>query len=233
MLGSVLEVGISTPDIGASCHFYGQLGFGSADTADLWSHHYGVMTCRGLALGLHGLRRPSPWLAFARADVAGLARELEGAGHRISRARLGDDEFNELELRDPSGLVLRVLEARSFPPPHAVPPLTLLGRFEALSLPLEDFGAGESFWSTLGVAATPQPLPWKQLRVALPGFSLAFHRPALHEEPLLLFRQPDLDAAAEALDSLGLRAETGLGGFGTPDHRIIPSPERIPLVLLA
>lgn len=233
MLGSVLEVGLATPDIGASCRFYGQLGFGSADTGDIWSHHYGVMTCRGLNCGLHGLRRPSPWLSFVKADVASLAGQLDAAGHRISQARLGDDVFHELELRDPAGLVLRVLEARSFPPPHAVPPLTLLGRFEALSLPLDDFGAGIAFWESLGLSAAPAQAPWKQLRVELPGFTLAYHRPTLHDEPLLLFQQPDLQPAAEALESLGIQPGQGLGGFGTPEHRIVASPEHLALVLLA
>ena len=233
MLGRVLEVGLATPDIGRSCRFYAQLGFGSADTGDIWPHHYGVMTCRGLNLGLHGLRRPSPWLAFVRADVASLADRLEAAGHRISQARLGDNVFHELEFREPAGLMLRVLEARSFPPPHAVPPLTLLGRFDALSLPLQDFDAAIAFWESLGLSALPAQSPWKQLRIELPGFTLAYHRPALHDEPLLLFRQPDLDDAAEALESLGIRPERGLGGFGTPEHRIVASPEHLALVLLA
>jgi hypothetical protein len=129
--------------------------------------------------------------------------------------------------------VLRFMETRSFPPPHAVPPLTLLGHFEALSLPLEDFDDGIGFWSRLGIPAAVETAPWKQLRVSLPGFSLAFHRPGVHDDPLLLFRQPDLDTAAEALESLGLRTVSGLGGFGTPDHRILTSPERMPLVLFA
>ena len=76
MLGSVLEVAAATPDVAASIGFYERLGFGSAVTGDVWPHHYGVMTCRGLCLGLHGLRRPSPTLVFARENVAGLAADL-------------------------------------------------------------------------------------------------------------------------------------------------------------
>jgi len=233
MLGSVLEVGVATADIGASFAFYQQLGFGSAVVGDIWAHPYGVMTCRGLCLGLHGLRRPTPWLAFAREDVAGLARALGAEGVDVATARLGSDDFHELELRDPSGLALRVLEARSFSPPHAVPALTLLGQFSQLSLPLADFEAGEAFWDRLGAVTRREDLPWKQLCVDLPGFSLAFHRPSLHDEPLLVFRQPDLGTAGPALRDAGFAAAPGLGGFGTPAHLILSSPEQVPLVLLA
>lgn len=233
MLGSVLEVGVATRDIGASVAFYERLGFGNAVTGDLWTHHYGVMTCRGLCLGLHGLRRPSPWLAFAREDVAGLARDLDLAGLALVSARLGSEDFHELELRDPSGLVLRVQEARSFPPPRGVPPLTLLGRFETLSLPLADFDAGAAFWERLGAVVTRETLPFKRLRVELAGFALGFHRPTVHDEPMLLFEQPDLQTAAGILEDLGFGTAPGLGGYGTPEHRILASPEQVPLVLLA
>jgi hypothetical protein len=191
------------------------------------------MTCRGLCLGLHGLRRPSPWLAFAREDVAGLARSLEQQALRISSARLGPDDFHELELRDPSGLALRVLEARSFSPAAELPAPTLLGQFEALSLPLADFESGERFWQQLGANTVRAAAPWKQLRVDLEGFSLAFHRPALHDEPLMVFRQPDLAIAGEVLRSAGHEAAPGLGGFGAPEHLILSSPEGLALALLA
>ena len=233
MLGSVLEVATAAPDIRASCEFYERLGFGSAVTGDVWPHHYGVMACRGLCLGLHALRRPSPSLVFTRANVAQLARDLDAAGFRIGEARLGSDEFNRLELRDPSGLVLQVLEARSFSPPAAVPPVTALGGFDALSLPLRDFAAGAAFWERLGASVTTPDEPWKQLRIALPGFSLAFHAPALYDEPLLLFHQQDLDVAASLLAELGVATAPGLGGFAAPDHRIARGPDGLCLALLA
>jgi catechol 2,3-dioxygenase-like lactoylglutathione lyase family enzyme len=233
MLGQVLEIGLAAPDIRASCEFYERLGFGSAVTGDLWSHHYGVMTCRDLCLGLHGLRRPSPWLVFARADVAALARELDARGLQVTQARLGDDVFNELELRDPAGLVLRVLEARSFSPPAAVPPVTALGGFDSLSLPLRDFDAAAAFWQALGVEVELRDEPWRQLRIVTPGISIAYHAPRLHDEPLLLFNQQDLDAAQSLLADLGVSAAPGLGGFGTPDHRLVTSPEGMLITLLA
>jgi hypothetical protein len=233
MLGSFLEVAATAPDVRASCEFYAHLGFGSAVTGDVWPHHYGVMTCRGLCLGLHGLRRPSPWLVFARENVARLAGDLENRGFTLGAARLGSDQFNELQLRDPSGLVLQVLEARSFSPPAVVPPVTALGGFDSLSLPLRDFAAGAAFWRRLGADVSAADEPWKQLRIALPGFTLAFHAPALHDEPLLVFHQQSLDVAGPLLGELGVEVAPGLGGFGTPDHLLTRSPEGLAVALLA
>ena len=231
MLGSVLEVAAATPDVAASIGFYERLGFGSAVTGDVWPHHYGVMTCRGLCLGLHGLRRPSPTLVFTREDVAGLATDLADAGFRLGMTRLGSEEFHELQLRDPSGLVLQVLEARSFSPPPVVPPVTALGGFDALSLPLRDFAAGTAFWERLGAQVATVDEPWKQLRVALPGITLAYHAPSLHDEPLLVFHQQSLNVAGPLLAELGVAAAPGLGGFGAPDHLVARSPEGLSLLL--
>jgi hypothetical protein len=233
MLGSFLEVGLSTTDIRVSCEFYERLGFGTAVTGDIWTHHYGVMTCRGLCLGLHELRRPSPWLALARENVAQLARELEAQRLSPSSARLGSEVFNELELRDPAGLVLRVLEARSFSPPARVPPVTALGGFEALSLPLRDFSVAEGFWERLGYPTRAHAEPWATLQVEDLGLPLRYHAPKLHPEPLLLFSQQDLGVAREVLADLGLAAAPGLGGFGTPEHLLLESPEGLPIALLA
>ncbi len=217
MLGSWLEIALSTDDIRASCDFYEQLGFGSAVTGDIWTHHYGVMACGGLCLGLHEKRQPSPTVVFTRENVAGLARELDALGIAVINARLGSEEFNELSLRDPSGLVLRVLEARSFSPPPAPPALTALGRFESLSLPLRDVAAAEAFWQRLGVATPP----------------VAYHALKFHDEPLLQFRQPDLAQAQSVLSGLGIDCAPGLGGFAPPDHLLLTSPEGQPIALLA
>ncbi len=61
-------------------------------------------------------------------------------------------------------MALRVLEARSFTPPADVPGRTLLGRFEALSLPSLDLEAATTFWSGLGYAARETTVPWAALK---------------------------------------------------------------------
>jgi catechol 2,3-dioxygenase-like lactoylglutathione lyase family enzyme len=217
MLGSLLEIALCTGDIRASCDFYEQLGFGTAVTGDIWTHHYGVMACGGLCLGLHEQRQPSPSVVFTRENVAALARELDTLGIPVLNARLGSEEFHELSLRDPSGLVLRVLEARSFSPPPAPPALTTLGRFESLSLPIRDVATAEAFWQRLGISTPP----------------VAYHAPRLHDEPLLQFRHPDLAQAQSVLSGLGIDCAPGLGGFAPPDHLLLTSPEGQPIALLA
>lgn len=233
MLGSYLEVALSTADIRASCEFYERLGFGSAVTGDVWAYHYGVMTSGTLRLGLHGKRQPSPAVIFTRANVARLAAELRSLGIPLASARLDTDVFNELDLRDPSGLTLRVLEARTFSPPAAVPEATALGRFVALSLPLRDLETGERFWQQLGAVATRHEEPWPHLAADAGELRLTFHAPRLHDQPLLLFHQPQLATARRLLAESGINATEGLGGFGVPPHLLVESPEGQLIALLA
>ena len=208
MLGSFLEIALSTPDIRASYEYYAALGLEPATAGDIWSHPYGVMAARGLALGLHGREQPSPAMVCVRENVALLARELQSQGVTLTHCRLGSDVFNELAFADPAGLVVRVLEARSYSPAPAPPARTLLGRFQSLSLPARDLAAVAEFWRGLGYAATEVDEPWRQLRLD-GGLPLAWHGPRWYAEPLLLFRHDKPAAAQAALAAAGIEVTTG------------------------
>lgn len=191
MLGQFLEVALVTGDTGGDWQQLQGLGFEPAPTGDIWPHPYGVVACAGLAIGLHARGDEPLCLMFVRPDVAGLHRELMARGVRIETAKLGSDAFNELALREPGGMLLRVLEARTYSPPADLPGRTRLGHFDAISLPCRDLAAASAFWKALGYEPLPSDAPLEGIRV--PATPVACHSRRVLAEPALLFRQPDAD----------------------------------------
>ena len=94
MLGRFLELALVVDDPGAVWQRYQQLGFAAAEAGDVWQHAYGVVACRGFALGLHARGAEDFTIVFVRPDVAALHRELTERGVTIEAAQLGSDVFN-------------------------------------------------------------------------------------------------------------------------------------------
>jgi hypothetical protein len=205
MLGSFLEVSLSTADISGSYGFWTQLGFTAAVTGDIRPWPYGVLVGGGLALGLHGRAQPGPAATFVRENVAGLLRQLP-PGVEPETVQVDAEAFNELALLDAAGLPVQVIEARTFSPPGTGGQMPWTGRFLGLSLPAPDPEAVTSWWQSLGYAPQDDAAPWPSLRI--PGLPLAWHAPRLLPEPVLVFRQPDLAGLRERLAAAGL-AESG------------------------
>lgn len=193
MLGRFLELALVTDDVAASWQGWQSLGFVPAQCGDIWSHAYGVVACEGLAIGLHAGNEEPLALVFVQPDVARLHRELDNLGVAVGQARLGSDVFNELTLREPGGMLLRVIEARTFSPPAELPEHTRLGRFLRLSLPCRDFDAATRFWERLGFAALPVEDPWEGLVIR--GTPFGYHGRLAAREPALLFTERILRAA--------------------------------------
>ncbi|MEO6186435.1 MAG: hypothetical protein ABIP38_06230 [Steroidobacteraceae bacterium] len=188
MLGRFLELALVVDDPGAAWQRYQQYGFAAAETGDVWTYAYGVVACRGFALGLHARGAERMSVAFVRPDVAALHRDLAGCGVQVEQARLGSDVFNELALREPGGMLVRVLEARSFSPPPEIPEQTQFGNFLSLSLPCRRLDKAAEFWRSLGFEVEDSADPWEGFKV--PGTPLACHARRSLPEPALLFRQP-------------------------------------------
>jgi hypothetical protein len=186
MLGQFLELALVTAEAGAAWQNYQKLGFEPAATGDIWTHDYGVVAAAGLAIGLHARGDEPMSLVFVRPEVATLHRQLAAGGIEVEQARLGSDVFNELVLREPGGIALRVLEARTFSPPLQLPVRTALGRFHSLSLPCRDIAATQEFWQALGLDCTDVAVPWEGLAVS--GTPLACHRRRDFAEPVLVFQ---------------------------------------------
>ena len=237
MLGRFLELALVTEDTSMSWQDWQSLGFAAASTGDIWPHAYGVVTCEGLAVGLHAVGEESPCLVFVRPEVAALHRELQGLGIDVEHARLGSDVFNELMLREPGGMAVRVLESRSFSPPLDNPAVTALGRFATLTLPARDLDAVREFWEGLGFACQPCALPdWPEEAFALAGTPVLIHPRRLLPEPALLFRQPSGQSAAvpsaASLEQAGITTERPRAGLpgGT---RLLRTRETLALLLIA
>jgi hypothetical protein len=203
MLGKFLELSLLAADTGASWQQFRQLGFADAEAGDVFPHAYGVVTCDGFAIGLHAKQDEPLCISFVKPDVAALHRALAECQLNIEFANLGSDSFNLLGLREPGGMLLKVLEARSFSPSLEPPTDTSLGHCLGLSLPCRDLDAAAQFWVRLGMTASLHAEPWEQWQInTLP---IRYHLRRLLPEPTLLFERPAPLTAEEARD-LGLVA---------------------------
>jgi catechol 2,3-dioxygenase-like lactoylglutathione lyase family enzyme len=154
MLGRFLELSLPAADVAESLEFYESLGFAQAAVGEAWKHPYAVVTDGRVYLGLHGAGLESPTLTFVTPDLRVRLDELSDAGIEVERARLDDLALNEAEFRDPTGLWVRLVEARTFSPPALEPGFeSALGYFEEYVVGADDLrGAGE-FWERLGFVA--------------------------------------------------------------------------------
>lgn len=229
MLGRFLEVALVAGDTGGTWQQLQKLGFEPAPTGDIWPHAYGVVACEGLAIGLHAQGDEPFSVVFVRPEVAALHRELAALGIEVESARLGSDAFNQLWLRDPDGIALRVLEARSFSPPARLPARTAAGSFRWLSLPCRDIDATLRFWSSLGADCTPIEEPFAGF--TLGGTSLACHERRVSAGPLLVFDAPTGDTR-ELLETAGFAMRPRLAALGDAPHRVARGPEGLTLLML-
>ncbi len=229
MLGRFLELSLVTDDTGASWSGLQRLGFAGATSGDILRHAYGVVACEGLAIGLHAVGDEPVSLAFVRADVAALDRELTARFIDVESTRLGSDVFNELGLREPGGMLLRVIEARTFSPPPDLPERTAFGRFLAISLPCNDLGEAQGFWERLDMDVRGNSDPWNSLTVG--GLPIAHHESGDFREPALLF---DGHGAwtDDALHTTGMTTERPLRALREHRHRVLRSPEGLVMILL-
>lgn len=229
MLGRFLELALVTDDPGMAWQRWQSLGFAPAATGDVWSHPYGVVACAHVAIGFHGRGDDPLGLVFVRPDVASLHRELGARGVDVEAARLGSDVFNELSLREPGGMRLRVIEARTFSPPAELPASTALGRPALISLPCRNPEDAESFCGRLGLLTERREEPWEC--VALPGTPLAWHPRRVLAEPAIVFEAAGR-AAGSVVEEAGLRPERMLALAGDHPHRRLRTPEDLTLVLI-
>ena len=235
MLGRFHEISIEAADIRESVVFYERLGFSQAQTNDTWSHPYGVLTDGRLFIGLHQRRFASPAIAFVHAGIAQYAAELEARGISLDLRETGDEVFNEVGFRDPTGQHVLVLEARTYSPVTRRPEdLSLCGYFTEFSMPATDFEAAKNFWEPLGFVATEEPdAPYAHLPLTSDHLDLAFHRPRTLDRPMLVFRDPAMRERLVRLRELGVKESGELPrGLPTVGNALIETPEGTALLLL-
>jgi hypothetical protein len=229
MLGRFLEVALVADDTGTSWSGLQQLGFAGATSGDILKHAYGVAACEGIAIGLHATGDEPFSLTFVHPDVAALDRELIARFIDVESTRLGSDVFNELALREPGGLLLRVIAARTFSPPPELPERTALGRFLTVSLPCPDLAEAQGFWERLDLHVQSRNDPWDSITVG--DLPIAYHDSGSFREPALLF---DGEAAwnNDALRAAGLTIARPLPALRSREHRVLRSAEGLAMILL-
>lgn len=205
MPGRFLELGLAAPDILESLHFYRALGFTELATGEVWPHKYAVVTDGTLFIGLHETPVASPVLTLVQPSLRQHVLALQDAGTEFELTRLGEDEFNLALLRDPDGLGVMLVEARTYSPAPETPPGSLLGACLELALPVRDALAAAHFWAPLAPRlAAHREEPEPRFRLAVDGLVLGLGtRPAL-ARPLLVYRVEDAAALQTAFDRLGV-----------------------------
>ena len=238
MFGRFLEVSLAATDITASVQFYEQLGFTQLTTGDAWPHPYGVVSDGRLCIGLHRRNASTPLLSFVRPELAQHLPRLLSAGFETQATRLGENDFHELELRDPAGQAVALLEARTFSPPRADHGAAQCGWFSAYSMPAVDATAVQAYWEQAGFVALETPDdPLSPVTLTSDHLNLALHAPRLLAAPALVFTAEDMPARLERLAASGLANGTA-GGADLPrglDRRanaLLQAPEGTLLLLL-
>lgn len=237
LLGHFHELSITTRDIRASVEFYEALGFSHCRTGDTWPHPYGVLTDGRIVLGLHQYKFPSPSITTVRPGIAAAIPEFTALGLELAFAKTGDDCFNEIGFRDPTGQMVTVLEARTyFPAERDAREQSLCGWFECFSLPAADFAPAAALWERLGhVALEVVESPWLHQPLTSNGLALALHRPRTLDRPMLVFSADDLPARLARLKDLGLepRHDELPRALDPSRGALLESPEGTTLLLVA
>jgi catechol 2,3-dioxygenase-like lactoylglutathione lyase family enzyme len=205
VLGRFLEFSIATPDIRASLDFYCSLGFSETPVGDAWTHPYAVVTDGRICLGLHQRPDFAPSMTFVKPGLLQHLDGLEQLGVEFEFRRLGNDVFNEVGWLDPSGHLIRLIEARTFSPSkRKAIDTSLCGYFHEIALPTSSLDLAKVHWERCGFVGI------EELDAILPHVSctsdtidIGLYDPAHLPVPTLLFEVDDFTATLARLDDAG------------------------------
>src|SRR5262249_24560535 len=152
MLGQFLEFSFAAQPLSEGFELYRTLGFRPIDVGDQLADPYVALSDGTITLGLHDREQTAPRLTFVRPQLRDYVRGLRRIGVEIERARLADDEFNEIVFSDPNGQSVALLEARTFAPATwDQRSQSLCGEFLEYSVPVGSVGSSREFWEPLGL----------------------------------------------------------------------------------
>lgn len=235
MLGRFLELSVTTPDIRASLSFYGRLGFSQAAVGEAWKHPYAAVTDGRVVIGLHQEPDFLPSLTFVRPGLLEHLPQFDALGLVLELRQLGGGVFNELGWRDPSGHLVRLVEARTFSPCERRPTLlSACGYFLEIALPAADRGSAKDYWERLGFVGMDEPhagLPHVSLISDTIGIGL--HDPSLVREPTLVFEADDVGATVAILGSAGAAVGRGHAALEAVRAKLVNAPEGTPILVTA
>lgn len=222
-LGQFLELSVPAPDLAASLDFYLQLGFSELRVNDIRPGGYTAVTDGQIVIGLHGVGLDEPALTFVKPDVARHARALVDTGTELDFQRLGNDQFNEVGLRTPDGLLLQLLEAATFTVADDEFAAPLIGRCTELTLCSARPADTRNFFELAGFLATDAE-DEDCVLLSAPGLSMAI-RPEMQRGGVTLRFEP----TGEWRELLDFRGITGRRA-GPNDVLVAPEGTRLLLV---
>jgi catechol 2,3-dioxygenase-like lactoylglutathione lyase family enzyme len=190
-LGQFLELSVPAPDLAASLDFYLRLGFSELRVNDIRPGSYAVVTDGQIVIGLHGAGLDEPALTFVKPDVARHARALQDTGTELDFQRLDNDQFNEVGLRTPDGLLLQLLEAATFTVADDEFAAPLIGRCTELGLCSATPADTRNFFELAGFLGTDGE-DEDSVLLSAPGLSLAI-RPEMQRSGVTLRFEPTGD----------------------------------------
>jgi catechol 2,3-dioxygenase-like lactoylglutathione lyase family enzyme len=236
MLGRFLEFSIPTPDIRASLAFYERLGFSQAEVGEAWAHPYAVLTDGRLCLGLHQCDTDEASLTFVRPDLLKSMALLEQQGVEFEYRRLGNDVFNEVAWRDPSGHLLRLVEARTFSPSkRPASDQSSCGYFREIALPTDEREAAKTFWERwgfVGIDETEGPLP--HIGCTSDTIDVGLYERGQINRPMLLFGSEDPSADVATLAQRGILPVTSRPApLRASSLTLFTAPEGTPILIVA
>ena len=235
MLGRFLEVSLHTPAIVESLEFYESLGFVQAPVGEAWPYPYAVVTDGHLFLGLHGAVVRSPALTFVHPRLAHGIDTLRTRGVNFEQERLGDDVFNQAIFRDPSGLSVNVIEARTFSPPQLDPGMaSTCGYFAEFGLPVRDTEPVRAFWEPLGFVALEEELrPFPRTSLTSDFINLSLYRSRAFRQPVLTFEDTDMRERLTRLKERGFAISDEMpDSLDEGENGILIAPEGTRLLLM-
>lgn len=235
MFSRFLEISLHAPAIRESLAFYESLGFVQAPVGEVFNYPYAVVTDGRLFLGLHGQAIASPALTFVMPQLLHAMEQLEQLGIEFEDLKLGNEVFNRLSFRDPSGQCVNMFEARTFSPPQfETEPATTCGYFTEFGLPAREQGPMRVFWEALGfVAWQEETEPFARTAITSDHLNLSLYRSRAFRQPLLTFEDRDMRERLARLKERGCKLSDEM-----PDtldetcNAILIAPEGTRLLLL-
>jgi hypothetical protein len=235
MFGRFLEISLYTAEIRESLAFYESLGFVQAPVGEVFKHPYAVVTDGRLFLGLHGAPVPSPALTFVMPRLMHGIDQLEQLGIEFEDLKLGNEVFNRVSFRDPSGQCVNVVEARTFSPPQFdTQPATTCGYFTEFGLPAREQGPMRIFWEALGfVAWEEESEPFARTAITSDHLNLSLYRSRAFRQPLLTFEDRDMRERLARLKERGFQLSDEMpDSLDETCNAILVAPEGTRLLLL-
>jgi catechol 2,3-dioxygenase-like lactoylglutathione lyase family enzyme len=234
VLGRFLEFSLAAPDVQASLDFYMELGFSSAEVGDAWPHPYAVVTDGRICLGLHQVPIPAPSLTFVKPDLLKHLDAFEQRGIEFEFRHLGNDVFNEVGWLDPSGQLVRLVEARTFSPSKRLANDTSrCGYFLEIAVPAPDRELAKAYWEDFGFVGMEEPgdrLP--HIACTSDFIDLGLYHPADLRRATLRFEVDDVGGTLAHLADKGIVPNGELPpGLRSVPAAVLVAPEGTPILL--